>query len=132
MSIHWTWIKWWRKKFERVLGKAITHKKKLFDSISSGLKLNLHKNFSLIRISYSLPRQCECEWLAAVEGEKHKTATVENPLNRVMVACPPLFPPTHGYLECTRPVESSNETGRLKIMNRPGSECRLQCPSRYE
>ena len=29
-------------------------KKKLFDSISSELKLNLHENFSLIRISSSL------------------------------------------------------------------------------
>lgn len=60
-----------------------------------------------------------------------KKATEENPLNRVIVVCPPLFPPTHGYLECTRPVENSTTTGRMKIMNRPGSECRLRCPTRY-
>lgn len=49
------------------------------------------------------------------------------------VACPPLFPPLHGYLECSRPVESANETaaGRLKITNRPGSQCVLQCPTRF-
>ncbi|CRK94785.1 CLUMA_CG008279, isoform A [Clunio marinus] len=49
------------------------------------------------------------------------------------IACPPLFPPLHGYLECSRPVENLTEMsmGRLKIINRPGSECTLQCPASY-
>ncbi|KAG5677773.1 hypothetical protein PVAND_007504 [Polypedilum vanderplanki] len=63
--------------------------------------------------------------------EKNKNITVESPLNRVIVACPALFPPIHGYLECTRPLESSNITGRIKVTNRPGSQCQLRCPSSY-
>lgn len=37
------------------------------------------------------------------------------------VACPPLFPPRHGYLECSRPAGQ-------RITNRPGSQCVLRCP----
>jgi hypothetical protein len=56
---------------------------------------------------------------------------LENPLNRgIVVACPPLFPPIHGYLECSRPLENSNTTGRTKVTNRPGSQCVLRCPTR--
>lgn len=53
-------------------------------------------------------------------------------LSSINVACPPLFPPLHGYLECSRPIENSTveTTGRLKITNRPGSQCVLRCPTR--
>lgn len=40
------------------------------------------------------------------------------------VACPPLFPPKHGYLECSRPVG-------IRIINRPGTQCVLKCPLGY-
>lgn len=45
------------------------------------------------------------------------------------VACPPLFPPKHGYLECSRPI--GKDIGRKRITNRPGSQCILRCPTGY-
>lgn len=55
------------------------------------------------------------------------------PSRPISVACPPLFPPLHGYLECSRPIENSSvmSTGRPKITNRPGSQCVLRCPTRF-
>lgn len=46
------------------------------------------------------------------------------------VACPPLFPPKHGYLECSRP-QSTNIESTDHIINRPGSQCTLRCPNGY-
>lgn len=46
-----------------------------------------------------------------------------------MLACPPLFPPKHGYLECSRPLTNSVDGDR--ITNRPGSQCILRCPTGY-
>uniref|UniRef100_A0A182MC95 HYR domain-containing protein n=1 Tax=Anopheles culicifacies TaxID=139723 RepID=A0A182MC95_9DIPT len=50
------------------------------------------------------------------------------------IACPPLFPPRHGYLECSRPIDEIADGpsgGSLKITNRPGSQCILKCPTGY-
>lgn len=56
------------------------------------------------------------------------------------VACPPLFPPKHGYLECSRPMpertSSGDTTGAVTAAtghapNRPGSQCVLRCPTGY-
>ena len=64
-----------------------------------------------------------------------KMLTTEQPKDAktVNIACPALFPPPHGYLECSRPIENSTmtSTGRLRITNRPGSQCILRCPTRY-
>lgn len=39
----------------------------------------------------------------------------------------------HGYLECTRPTENLvTQQGRLRITNRPGSQCILKCPTGYK
>lgn len=65
-----------------------------------------------------------------------KILTTEQPKDAetVNIACPALFPPLHGYLECSRPIENSTmtPTGRLRITNRPGSQCILRCPTRYD
>lgn len=45
------------------------------------------------------------------------------------VTCPPLFPPHHGYLECTQPT--SYTSGKNQITNSPGSQCILICPNGY-
>lgn len=45
------------------------------------------------------------------------------------VSCPPLFPPHHGYLECSRPLERVGDGDRIN--NRPGSQCVLRCPTGY-
>lgn len=45
------------------------------------------------------------------------------------VSCPPLFPPLHGYLECSRPLENVGDGDRIN--NRPGSQCVLRCPTGY-
>lgn len=45
------------------------------------------------------------------------------------IACPPLFPSRHGYLECSRPTKST--TGRKRVTNRPGSQCILRCPTGF-
>lgn len=67
------------------------------------------------------------------------------------VACPPLFPPKHGYLECSRPlpdrsgdgtgtgtgdgnptgIGTSATTTAGHAPNRPGSQCVLRCPTGY-
>ncbi|KAL7052811.1 hypothetical protein ACKWTF_005022 [Chironomus riparius] len=65
-----------------------------------------------------------------VQKQKNET-TMENQFKASTVACSPLFPPIHGYLECTRPLDNSNTTGRLIVTNRPGSQCILRCPARY-
>lgn len=55
----------------------------------------------------------------------------------INIVCPPLFPPTHGYLECTRPnivdniTSTSADNTRISRTNRPGSVCELRCPTRY-
>lgn len=53
-------------------------------------------------------------------------------------SCPPLFPPKHGYLECSRPIASdiigadaNGSGGRRRITNRPGSQCVLRCPTGF-
>lgn len=46
------------------------------------------------------------------------------------VACPALFPPKHGYLECSRPQTTSIDS-KDHIINRPGSQCILRCPNGY-
>lgn len=65
-----------------------------------------------------------------LEQPHRNGTTVENTLKRNMIACPPLFPPVHGYLECTRPLENINTTDRIVVTNRPGSQCVLRCPAR--
>lgn len=46
--------------------------------------------------------------------------------------CPPIFPPTHGYLECSRPIDAIKTQGRIKITNLPGTECTLICPEKFK
>lgn len=41
------------------------------------------------------------------------------------VSCVPLFPPRHGYLECTRSVV---EGRKRRVTNRRGTVCILKCP----
>lgn len=43
------------------------------------------------------------------------------------ITCPPLIPPKHGYLECSRPLDES----RHHIANFPGSQCVLRCPNGF-
>lgn len=45
--------------------------------------------------------------------------------------CPPLFPPLHGYHDCSRPINFTNNSERLKIKNVPGSTCTLKCPESF-
>jgi hypothetical protein len=82
-----------------------------------------------------LKRQINCRTLSlTARQQKSSTESPEAQQSGVSnIACPPLFPPLHGYLECSRPVESANDSaaGRLKITNRPGSQCVLQCPTRF-
>lgn len=76
------------------------------------------------------------------------------------VACPPLFPPKHGYLECSRPLpehrHAAAAAGSAEVPadagdgdgggstsgaapaivvhhepNRPGSQCVLRCPTGF-
>ncbi|GAB0100998.1 uncharacterized protein DMENIID0001_171150 [Sergentomyia squamirostris] len=51
------------------------------------------------------------------------------------VTCPPLFPPRHGYLECSRgevgaAALNADETA-VRVTNSPGSLCVLRCPSGF-
>jgi Sushi repeat (SCR repeat) len=46
--------------------------------------------------------------------------------------CPQIFSPTHGYLECSRPIDAMKIQGRIKITNLPGTECTLICPEKYK
>lgn len=48
------------------------------------------------------------------------------------LVCPPLFPPLNGFLECSRPINSTENQGRLKITNLPGSNCILKCPKNFK
>uniref|UniRef100_A0A1B0D5U1 HYR domain-containing protein n=2 Tax=Phlebotomus papatasi TaxID=29031 RepID=A0A1B0D5U1_PHLPP len=51
------------------------------------------------------------------------------------VTCPPLFPPKHGYLECSRDRGGSEMKGNVqestRITNLPGSVCILRCPGGF-
>jgi hypothetical protein len=51
-----------------------------------------------------------------------------------LTVCPPIYPPMHGYLECSRPININPDepSGRIKITNLPGTECKLKCPERYK
>ena len=48
------------------------------------------------------------------------------------VTCPPLFPPRHGYLECTRNTVDSPDGPRRRVTNHVGTVCVLKCPLGYE
>ena len=48
------------------------------------------------------------------------------------IACPAIFSPIHGYLECSRPINTMKASGRVKITNLPGTECKLKCPVKYK
>lgn len=86
-------------------------------------KINLHaslSSFESLRFSYTFPFSSE--------------TVLNDSLKLADVACPPLFPPRHGYLECSRPIDEISDGpngGRLKITNRPGSQCILKCPTGY-
>lgn len=57
------------------------------------------------------------------------TTLADDPGALLTVSCPPLFPPQHGYLECSRPLETVGSGD--PITNRPGSQCVLRCPTGY-
>lgn len=73
----------------------------------------------------------------SLDAEKGFTnSTSSSMVDSINIVCPPLFPPTHGYLECTRPTSTlvnstASEQQRVSITNRPGSRCDLRCPSRF-
>lgn len=48
----------------------------------------------------------------------------------LQVACPPLVPPRHGYLECTRNVVDAGGR-RRRVTNHAGTTCLLKCPLGY-
>ncbi|XP_058832942.1 uncharacterized protein LOC131690887 [Topomyia yanbarensis] len=77
---------------------------------------------------------CSCKYGFKLEADKHSCLVLNDSLKLADVACPPLFPPMHGYLECSRPIDEISDGpngGRLKIINRPGSQCFLKCPTGY-
>ncbi|XP_053687238.1 uncharacterized protein LOC128736775 [Sabethes cyaneus] len=77
---------------------------------------------------------CSCKYGFKLDPDKHGCLVLNDSLKLADVACPPLFPPRHGYLECSRPIDEISDGpngGRLKIINRPGSQCILKCPTGY-
>nr|XP_029726132.1 uncharacterized protein LOC109432373 [Aedes albopictus] len=77
---------------------------------------------------------CSCKYGFKLDADKHSCLVLNDSLKLADVACPPLFPPRHGYLECSRPIDEISDGpngGRLKITNRPGSQCILKCPTGY-
>ncbi|XP_062552404.1 uncharacterized protein LOC134217619 [Armigeres subalbatus] len=77
---------------------------------------------------------CSCKYGFKLDVDKHNCLVLNDSLKLADVACPPLFPPRHGYLECSRPIDEISDGpngGRLKITNRPGSQCILKCPTGY-
>ncbi|CAG9840299.1 unnamed protein product [Diabrotica balteata] len=50
------------------------------------------------------------------------------------VVCKPLFPPTRGFIRCTRKgaFQSFTKKGRRRIINSPGTACELVCPYGYK
>ncbi|XP_065087472.1 uncharacterized protein LOC135709178 [Ochlerotatus camptorhynchus] len=77
---------------------------------------------------------CSCKYGFKLDVDKHNCLVLNDSLKLADVACPPLFPPRHGYLECSRPIDEISDGpngGRLKIINRPGSQCILKCPTGY-
>ncbi|XP_055619958.1 uncharacterized protein LOC129764668 [Toxorhynchites rutilus septentrionalis] len=77
---------------------------------------------------------CSCKYGFKLDIDRHSCLVLNDSLRLADVACPPLFPPRHGYLECSRPIDEISDGpngGRLKIINRPGSQCILKCPTGY-
>ncbi|XP_058461689.1 uncharacterized protein LOC131436789 [Malaya genurostris] len=77
---------------------------------------------------------CSCKYGFKLDDNKHGCLVLNDSLKLADVACPPLFPPRHGYLECSRPIDEISDGpngGKLKIINRPGSQCILKCPTGY-
>lgn len=77
---------------------------------------------------------CSCKYGFKLDADKHSCLVLNDSLKLADVACPPLFPPRHGYLECSRPIDEISDGpngGKLKIINRPGSQCILKCPTGY-
>uniref|UniRef100_A0A336M2Z5 CSON011141 protein n=1 Tax=Culicoides sonorensis TaxID=179676 RepID=A0A336M2Z5_CULSO len=67
---------------------------------------------------------CSCQ-SGYIFGPDNKTCVVNNITSDI--TCPPLIPPKHGYLECSRPLDES----RHHIANFPGSQCVLRCPNGF-
>ncbi|KFB47090.1 AGAP005713-PA-like protein [Anopheles sinensis] len=77
---------------------------------------------------------CSCKYGFKLDLDKRSCLVLNDSLKLADVACPPLFPPRHGYLECSRPIDEIADGpsgGSLKITNRPGSQCILKCPTGY-
>lgn len=90
----------------------------------------------------------------AGDNDDGEAAAAVDPAN---VFCPPLFPPKHGYLECSRPLPEPHADDRAvardddtdvaaaggnaatpapvgqhgPTSNRPGGQCVLRCPTGY-
>ncbi|XP_058065891.1 fibrillin-1 [Anopheles bellator] len=77
---------------------------------------------------------CSCKYGFKLNIDKRSCLVLNDSLKLADVACAPLFPPRHGYLECSRPIDEIADgpsRGSLKITNRPGSQCLLKCPTGY-
>uniref|UniRef100_A0A4Y0BIY2 Uncharacterized protein n=1 Tax=Anopheles funestus TaxID=62324 RepID=A0A4Y0BIY2_ANOFN len=77
---------------------------------------------------------CSCKYGFKLDVDKRSCLVLNDSLKLADIACPPLFPPRHGYLECSRPIDEIADGptgGSLKITNRPGSQCILKCPTGY-
>ncbi|XP_061501161.1 uncharacterized protein LOC1276382 isoform X2 [Anopheles gambiae] len=77
---------------------------------------------------------CSCKYGFKLDADKRSCLVLNDSLRLADIACPPLFPPRHGYLECSRPIDEIADGpngGSLKITNRPGSQCILKCPTGY-
>ncbi|XP_053674472.1 uncharacterized protein LOC128724777 [Anopheles nili] len=77
---------------------------------------------------------CSCKYGFKLDTDKRSCLVLNDSLKLADIACPPLFPPRHGYLECSRPIDEIADGptgGSLKITNRPGSQCILKCPTGY-
>ncbi|XP_055612375.1 uncharacterized protein LOC129758780 [Uranotaenia lowii] len=77
---------------------------------------------------------CSCKYGFKLDNDRRNCLALNDSLHLSDVACPPLFPPRHGYLECSRPLDEivdGPDGGRMKIINRPGSQCLLKCPTGY-
>ncbi|XP_050095151.1 uncharacterized protein LOC126577518 isoform X2 [Anopheles aquasalis] len=77
---------------------------------------------------------CSCKYGFKLNIDKRSCLVLNESLKLADVVCAPLFPPRHGYLECSRPIDEIADgpsRGSLKITNRPGSQCILKCPTGY-
>ncbi|CAH1119612.1 unnamed protein product [Phaedon cochleariae] len=59
---------------------------------------------------------------------------MQNDQASVNIVCKPLFPPSRGFIRCSRnrAFQSFTRKGRKRIINSPGTVCELICPKKYK